>query len=116
MWECYGRSVTPTFYGRDNAAELVDAPNDGFTQALIRSRIPYLPVHADDLDRDGPSLSVLILANVGSLSDDQCAAIRRYVARGGSLIATGESSLYNEWGDARPDFALGNLLRVACER
>ena len=33
--------------------------------------------------------------------------IRRFVARGGSLIATGESTLYNEWGDPRPDFALG---------
>jgi hypothetical protein len=100
------------FYGRDNAAEQVDAPNDGFTQALVRARIPYLPVHADDLDRDGAGLSVLILANVGGLSDDQCAAIRRYVARGGSLIATGESTLYDEWGDARPDFALADLLRV----
>ena len=100
------------FYGRDNTGELVDAPSDGFRQALIRGRIPYLPVHADDLDRDGAGLSVLILANVGGLSDDQCAAIRRYVARGGSLIATGESTLYNEWGDARPDFALADLLQV----
>jgi FAD/FMN-containing dehydrogenase len=100
------------FYGRDNAAEQVDAPNDGFTQALIRARIPYLPVHADDLDRDGAGLSVLILANVGGLSDDRCDAIRRHVARGGSLIVTGESTLYNEWGDARPDFALADLLRV----
>jgi hypothetical protein len=100
------------FYGRDNAAEQVDAPYDGFVQALIRARIPYLPVHADDLDRDAAGLPVLILANVGGLSDGQCAAIRRYVARGGSLIATGESTLYNEWGDARPDFALADVLRV----
>jgi hypothetical protein len=100
------------FYGRDNAAELVDAPYDGFAQALIRARIPYLPVHADDLDLDGAGLSVLVLPNVGGLSDGQCAAIRRFVERGGSLIATGESSLYNEWGDPRPDFALAGLLRV----
>jgi hypothetical protein len=98
------------FYGRDNAADMVDAPYDGFAQALIRARIPYLPVHADDIDRD--AFSVLVLPNVGGLSDEQCTAIRRFVARGGSLIATGESSLYNEWGDPRPDFALADLLRV----
>jgi len=100
------------FYGRDNAADLVDAPYDGFVQALIRARIPYLPIHADDLDRDGASLAVLILPNVGGLSDEQCAAIRRFVTRGGSLISTGESTLYNEWGDPRPDFALADLLGV----
>ncbi len=100
------------FYGRDNAAELVDAPYDGFMQALVRARIPYLPVEAGDIDRDAAALTVLILPNVGGLSDAQCAAIRRFVERGGSLIATGESTLYNEWGDARPDFALADLLRA----
>jgi hypothetical protein len=100
------------FYGRDNAAELVDAPYDGFAQALIRARIPYLPVEVDDLDRRPVGLAVLILPNVGGLSDEQCAAIRRFVERGGSLISTGESTLYNEWGDARADFALADLLRA----
>jgi hypothetical protein len=100
------------FYGRDNAAELVDAPYEGFAQALIRARIPYLPVHAGAIQREAAGLSVLILANVGGLSEEECAAIRAFVAGGGSLIATGESTLYNEWGDPRPDFALSDLLRV----
>ena len=100
------------FYGRDRAGELVDAPYEGFVQALIRARIPYLPVHTDDLDRDAASLAALVLPNVGALSDAQCAAIRQFVARGGSLVATGESTRYNEWGDPRPDFALADILRV----
>jgi len=100
------------FYGRENAAEMVEAPYEGFTQALIRARIPYLPVEAGDIDREAPNLAVLILANVGGLSDEQCAAIRRFVERGGSLIATGDSMRYNEWGDARPDFALADLLHA----
>ena len=103
------------FFGRDNAADLVDAPYEGFTQALIRARIPYLPVNADDLDRDAPNLSVLILANTAALSDAQCASIRRFVERGGSLIASGDSSRSNEWGDVRSDFALADLLRVHAE-
>ncbi len=100
------------FYGRESAGELVDAPYEGFAQALIRARIPYLPVHAGDIDRESAGLSVLVLANVGGLSDAECAAIRRFAARGGSVVATGESTLYNEWGDPRPDFALSDLLKV----
>jgi hypothetical protein len=98
------------FYGRDEAAELVDAPYRGFTQAMIRARVPYIPLNADHIDRDGAGLSMLALPGVGALSDAQVAAIRRFVERGGGLLATGASSLYNEWGDARPDFALGDLF------
>jgi hypothetical protein len=100
------------FYGRDSAGELVDAQYEGFAQALIRARIPYLPVHAGDIDREGRGLAVLVLANVGSLSDAECAAIRRFAARGGSVVATGDSSLYDEWGDARSDFALSDIFRA----
>ncbi|MEP6596747.1 MAG: Tat pathway signal protein, partial [Ginsengibacter sp.] len=32
--------------------------------------------------------------------------------KGGSLICTGETSLYNEWGDQRPDYALAQLYGV----
>lgn len=98
------------FYGRDNAEELVELPWRGMTQALIRARIPYLPVHADHIDRDGAQFSVLVLPNLALMTDDQAASVRRFVERGGSLIATGESSLFNEWGDARPDYALSDLF------
>ena len=100
------------FYGRDNADELVDQPWRGFTQALIRARIPYLPVQVDHIEREGSNLAVLILPNLGAMSDEQVAAVRRFVERGGALIATGETSLYNEWGDPRPDFALADFLGV----
>ncbi len=98
------------FYGRNNAEELVEAPYRGMTEALVRSRVPYIPVHADHLDRESPELAVLILPNLAALSDDQCAALRRFVARGGSLIATGSTSLYTDLGDTRPDFALADLF------
>jgi hypothetical protein len=100
------------FYGRDNAAELVELPWRGMTQALIRARIPYLPVHADHIDRDGAQLSVLVLPNVALMSTEQVAAVRRFVARGGSLIATGDTSLFDEMGDARADYALSDIIGV----
>lgn len=98
------------FFGRDNPRELVELPLRGWTRALLKARIPYLPVHADDLQSQTSQMSVLVLPNVGALSDAQIAGLRRFVQNGGSLIATGRTSLYDEWGQPRPDFALADLL------
>ena len=98
------------YYGRDEAAELVDAPYRGVTEALMRARLPYLPVNADHIERDAGRFSALVLPSVGALSDAQCAAVKRFVANGGGLVATGATSLYDEWGDPRPDFALADLF------
>lgn len=100
------------FFGRNDASDLVDAPYTGFMHALVRARIPYLPVHADDIETQARDLSLLILPNVGALSDSQCAAIRAFAARGGSVFATGATSLYDEWGDPRADYALASLFGV----
>jgi hypothetical protein len=102
------------FFGRDAAAEVVDAPYAGFMHALVRARIPYVSIHADDIERQGASLKLLILPNVGALSDAQVSAVRRFAERGGSLFATGATGLFNEWGDPRPDFALADLF--GCRR
>jgi hypothetical protein len=67
-------------------------------------------VHAGHIDRDAPNFAALILPNVAALSDAQCAALRRFLQRGGALLATGVTSLYNEWGERRPDFALADLF------
>lgn len=100
------------FYGRDNADSLVDLPYRGITQALLRSRVPYVPVNANYIDRDAMKLSLLILPNVGSLKKEQVTALRRYVKNGGNLLATGESSLYDETGKLLDDFALAELYGV----
>lgn len=98
------------FYGRDDAELLVELPWRGLTQALIRARIPYLPVHADDLEREATRFSLLVLPNLAAMSDAQVAAVRQFVAEGGNLLASGQTSLFNELGQARPDFALADLF------
>lgn len=98
------------FFGREEAADRVDAPYTGFMHALVRARLPYVPVHVDDLERDSGRFAVLVLPNLGGLSDGECAAIRKHVERGGALVATGVSSLYDEWGDPRADYALADLF------
>jgi len=106
------------YYGRDNPEDLVELPLRGMVNALVRARIPYLPVHADHIERDGPRLSVLILPNLAAMSQSQCLAVRQFVERGGNLIATGQTSLYNQWGEPHADFALADLLgaHVAADR
>ena len=100
------------FFGRDNADSKVDLPYRGMMQALIRARIPYLPVHADFIDRDASRFNLLILPNVGSLSAAQVDSVKRFVAHGGNLFATGDTSLYNEWGDELQDYALSDLFKT----
>src|SRR5258705_12595475 len=69
----------------------------GMYHALIEARVPFEMVHEafltpDRLDR----FKVLILADAAALSEAQCDAIRAYVKRGGSLVATFATSLYDE--------------------
>src|ERR1035437_7990112 len=77
---------------------------------LVRARIPYLPVHADHIERDAEQFSVLVLPNFAAMTVAQIESVTRFVERGGGLIATGDSSRCNEWGEPRPDFALADLF------
>jgi hypothetical protein len=106
------------YYGRDHPEELVELPFRGMADALVRARIPYLPVHADHILRDGHRLSVLIFPNVAVLSEGQCLAVGQFVKRGGNLIATGQTSLYDQDGRPCPDFVLADLFgaHVASDR
>jgi hypothetical protein len=98
------------FYGHDEADALVETPYRGYQQALLRARIPYVPIHIDHVADQSANLKVIILPNIAAMSDAQANALKAFVQRGGSLIATGVTSLYNEQGEARPDFALADLF------
>jgi hypothetical protein len=98
------------FYGRDDAELMVDLPMRGIIQALIRARIPFLPVHADHIRRDGNQLSALVFPNLGILTAKQIGDIKEFAHRGGGIVATGETSMYDEYGDRLSDYALGDLF------
>jgi hypothetical protein len=98
------------FFGRDHAHELLELPWRGWTRALTHARVPYLPVHVDDLDSEGSRFAALILPNVGALSDAHVASVRHLVQGGCTLIATGRTGLYDESGVPRADFAFADLL------
>ncbi len=107
---------TAAFYGGDAARAKVEDPALGFYQALIEARIPFEMVHDRMLDaRNVDQFRTLILPNIAALSDEQCSQIRDFVQRGGSVIATFETSLYNERGQRRRDFGLASLFGVSSD-
>jgi hypothetical protein len=102
---------TAAFYGGERAREKVEDHILGMYQALIEARIPFEMVHDRLLGTEQTGrFKLLILPNLAALSDAQCEQLRGYVRRGGSLLATYETSLYDEWGRRRKDFGLADLF------
>ena len=100
-------------YGGEQAQAKVENYGLGWYQALVESRIPFEMVHDRLLDpAHVAAFKTLILPNIAALSDAQCEQLRAFVAGGGSLIATHETSLYDESGKRRKNFALADLFGV----
>jgi hypothetical protein len=102
---------TAAFYGGERAVQKVEDHTRGFYHALIESRIPFEMVHDRMLDPAHiDRFKTLILPNIAALSKGQCEQLRSYVKRGGGLVATFETSLYDEWGVRQSDFGLADVL------
>lgn len=67
-------------------------------------------------DLDNPEIlknyKVLYLADICCLSDKQLSNIVDFVKNGGGLIMTYSTSLFDEKGEKRSDFALGSIARI----
>jgi hypothetical protein len=86
----------------------------GMYHALVESRVPFELIHEALLTPERlDQFKLLVLADAAALSNAQCQAIRDYVARGGSLLATFASSLFDEKGRRRQDFGLTDVLGVS---
>ncbi|MDD5678620.1 MAG: beta-galactosidase trimerization domain-containing protein [Kiritimatiellae bacterium] len=55
---------------------------------------------------------VCILADARLMTEQEAGMIRDWVNGGGTLVASAETSLYDEWGRKREDFALADLFGV----
>jgi hypothetical protein len=103
----------PVIYQPGYISRVTQVPYRGMVKALFESRIPYYPVHIADLARHGKDLPVLVLPNIGGMTDAECAAVREYVRTGGSIVVTGMTSLYDGDGEPRRDFGLADVLGVS---
>jgi hypothetical protein len=85
----------------------------GIYDALLQGRFAFDFVHEDRLELERLSkYRALLLPNVAILSDGQCQQLRDYVRAGGSLMASFETSLYDEDLKPRANFGLSDLMGV----
>jgi hypothetical protein len=87
----------------------------GIEAALVDNHIPYNFVTDDDLvpEKLSAAYGVLCLPNAMCLSDAQAETVKQYVENGGSLLASYKTSLYNEKGAMRGDFALREVFGLS---
>ena len=86
----------------------------GMYELLVEDRIPFDMVNDKLLDEDHlKPYKLLILPNIAALSDEQCGQLRQFVQKGGSIVASFETSLYNEEGMPRNNFGLSDVFGVS---
>jgi hypothetical protein len=103
---------THLFYKPPRGAQMREHM-EGLYYALLEGRFLFDFVHEDKLTpQDLAKYSALLLPNTALLSDEQCGELRSYVDRGGSLLATFETSLYNERNEPRREFGLGDVFGI----
>src|SRR5580704_2638231 len=86
----------------------------GIYDALLQGRFAFDFVHEDRLELERlAKYRALLLPNVAMLSDRQCNQLRDYVRSGGSLMASFETSLYDEDLKPRADFGLADIMGVS---
>jgi hypothetical protein len=104
---------TRQFYAGGQVLERFLAHALGVFRVGLEEHLPITLITGMDLvpERLRP-YRVLILPNAAALSEAQVGAIRRYVLDGGGLVATCETSLCDELGHPRGNFALADLFGV----
>jgi hypothetical protein len=106
---------TRVFYGRSSGKveERYLSNVFGVFRAALEEHLPFTLINDWNLnDADLSKFKVLVLANTASLDDAQCESVRKFVMNGGGLVASLDASLCNEFGDAREDFELTDVLGV----
>jgi hypothetical protein len=105
---------TRQFYAYKDIAERFLPPVFGVFRAALEEHLPLNLINDWDVAKDELArYRVVVLANAAALSNEQAEAIRQYVRDGGGLVATAESSLFDELGRPRHDFALADLFGVS---
>lgn len=102
---------TRDFWGRDLPGAYY---REGYGLYQIATEGHYLTdfvldKHLESIDSLS-GYSVLVLPNSACMSNKQAETIKKFVRQGGVLISTAFTSLFDEWGQRRDDFALADLF------
>ncbi len=105
----YGASSTDPSPGQGDPTDHMQ----GLYYGLLEGRFLFDFVHEQDLGLEIlGKYSALLLPNIAVMGETQCRQLEQYVRAGGSVLATFETSLYDEWGEPRSDFGLADLFGI----
>jgi hypothetical protein len=86
----------------------------GLYETLLAGRFAFDYVHEDRLEPERlGKYRALLLPNIAMLSDRQADQIREFVHRGGSIMASFETGLYDENLNPRTEFALADVFGIS---
>ena len=101
---------TRDYYGLDHPEKFL-LPVMGAYKALVESHIPVDFLFDESLSLDSLlAFPVVFLPNVACMSQFESEILSEYVASGGTLIASFDTSRYSETGERLPDFQLANVF------
>jgi hypothetical protein len=106
-----GRSVLEV----DNGADSHTRSTIQAARALIANHLPWRVVTRKSLG-ELPQLKTLILSNVHHMNEEEIAAIRNWVKTGGTLYASGATSLVKDTGQRQSDFMLADVLGISLSK
>ncbi len=96
----------------DNGADTHTRSTMQAARALIANHLPWRMVTRKSIGQL-PRFKTLVLSNVHHLSAEEIAAIRDWVQAGGTLYASGATSLVLNTGQRQPDFMLSEVFGVS---
>jgi hypothetical protein len=96
----------------DNGADTHTHSTMQAARALIAQHLPWRMVTRKSIGQLA-GLKTLVLANVHHLAEEEVNAIRSWVNAGGTLYASGGTSLVQNTGQRQPDFMLSDVFGVS---
>lgn len=106
----YGQE-NPMGFGAGNCGGRYFQNQQGLWQALVQSHLPVTVIWGETLTAEKLApYQVLIVSNGRALGAEEEPIIRQWVEGGGCLIASGATSLHDQWGRAREDYGLADVF------
>lgn len=104
---------TELWYGRDDPKNRYLKGVYGAFQTMMERHLPVSLVTDRELELGKlDDYKVLFLPNCAAMSDAEMETVRRFVRNGGGLVATYETSLYDEHAQVRETFGLADILNA----
>jgi len=104
---------TELWYGKDKQKDRYVKGVYGAFQATLERHLPMSLVTDRELERGMlEDYRLLFMPNCAAMSDAEMETVRRFVRNGGGLVATYETSLYDEHARPRPGLGLAKVLKA----